>query len=402
MKLTVLSYQKCTGDSSLLQPFEGLSPSDVHSLYLHIPFCFHKCHYCDFYSLVAPSEKKQDLYRQFTDRMIEELTLRATEVIAKPRTLFVGGGTPTLLPASQWERLLEALKTGGWLDAVTEFTVEANPETVDQELLAILVAGGVNRLSIGAQSFNEKHLKTLERWHDPARVAEAVGLARGVGIDNLNLDLIFAIPGQTLDEFDADLEVVLALEPTHLSCYNLTFEPQTALMQRMEMGQIEPLDESEQREMYEHVIAKLALAGYEHYEISNWSKSGQRCQHNLAYWEGDNWLGVGPAAASHVNGRRWKNEPHLGRYLSHRPGPPVVDVEELPLNEQAGEKLMMGLRLFEGIPMAKLTAMLEPQDPRWQMIAQLTQMKMLEQTATHLRLTRQGLFVADTVLSELL
>src|SRR5690606_19916459 len=195
------------------------------SLYLHIPFCFHKCHYCDFYSIVDNRDRQE----AFAARLGRELVALAPLAAPQPlRTIFVGGGTPTLLRRDLWEGLLKVLADNYDLAEIRagrgEFTVECNPETATPELMATLRQGGVNRLSVGAQSFDPRHLKTLERWHDPANVARAFDQARAAGIDNLNLDLILGIPVQTLDEWSADLEMALAPDPAHLSCYALTYE----------------------------------------------------------------------------------------------------------------------------------------------------------------------------------
>ncbi|MCC7408590.1 MAG: radical SAM family heme chaperone HemW [Phycisphaeraceae bacterium] len=387
-----------------ITPRQHTSPSDppltdaVSSLYLHIPFCFHKCHYCDFYSLVDTADRQA----RFTQRLIAELHHQKTRFNLQPRTLFVGGGTPTLLQPHLWQTLLTELRALSLLDQLQEFTVEANPETLTPELLAVLRQGGVNRLSLGAQSFNTTHLKTLERWHDPASVTRAVALARDAGISNLNLDLIFAIPGQTLSDLDADLTAALALAPTHLSCYCLTYEPQTAMTERLKRGEFTAQDEDQQRDLYAHVIDRLAHAGYTHYEISNWSLPNQPCQHNLAYWTNQNWLGVGPSAASHVAGRRWKNVPHLARYLDSPDPPPIQDEERLDPDASLGEQLMLRLRLRQGAPLDWLESLLPPSDPRRRAIDDLIRLGMLEKTPTHLRLSDQGLFVADPILAQLL
>ncbi len=320
----------------------------------------------------------------------------------QPRTIFVGGGTPTLLVAPLWSRLLETMRSQGVLDAVEEFTVEANPETVSTPLMEVLAAGGVNRISIGAQSFNPTLLKTLERWHDPASVAAAVRAVRDSGINDINLDLIFGIPGQTLAMLEADLNAALALQPTHLSCYNLTYEPNTAMTQRLKLGRFEPIDEGLERDMYALVMQKLQVHGYEHYEISNWSVPGKPCRHNLLYWSNRNWIGLGPSAASHVDGHRWRNVPHLGRYLSAHPEPPVENHEHLPPDRAIGEQLMLSLRMRRGIPLSWLARHVPGDDPRHEAISEMMDLGLLEKTRTHLRLTDTGLFVADAVTARLL
>ena len=373
----------------------------IHSLYLHIPFCFHKCHYCDFYSIVDSPEanNRQGL---FLSALLKELAYRSQQVVLRPHTLFIGGGTPTFLQPALWEQLLTRLHELKLLDNLVEFTVEANPETVTPELMRLLKQGGVNRISMGAQSFQPDLLKTLERWHDPASVALAVDHARQAGIDNINLDLIFAIPGQTLPQLDADLDALLSLQPDHVSCYNLTFEPGTAMLEKLKQGKVHKLDEDLEKEMYQRVIDRLAQAGFEHYEISNWAGKGGPCEHNLHYWANDHWLGLGPAAASHVNGWRWKNVPHLGQYLAHTGQPAVMDVEHLPSDRQIGEVLMMGLRLRQGVKRSWLSQHLPPADPRHAVIDDLLGLDMLALTPTHLHLTQRGLFVADAVIARLL
>ncbi len=368
-------------------------------MYVHVPFCFHKCHYCDFYSIVDDRDRQG----AFARRLADELRALAPGKGASLATVFVGGGTPTLLAAEHWARVLEALHDAFDLAADAEFTVEANPETVSPGILETLRSGRVNRLSIGCQSFNERHLKTLERWHDPASVVRAVELARDAGITNINLDLIFGIPGQTLDEWRADLDAALALQPTHLSCYGLTYEPNTAMTAKLGLGRIMQADEDLEAAMYQHTIDRLASAGFEHYEISNFALPGRRCRHNLAYWLNHDWLAAGPSASGHVQGLRWKNQPHLGRYLAHHlPGAPIdVDsVERLDADSHVGEQLMLRLRLIEGAALDWLEPLLSRK--RLDTVERLVGGGLLERTTTHLRLTRRGLFVADSVIAELL
>lgn len=375
----------------------------IDGLYLHIPFCFHRCHYCDFYSVVdrvGPDEAgtRQDA---FCDALCRELHARCTEsgAVLRPDSVFVGGGTPTLLRPELWRRLLARMAGLGLLERVREFTVEANPETVTEKLARTLAAGGVNRVSLGAQSFSPTHLKTLERWHDPASVARAVGRFRDAGIERMNLDLIFAIPGQRLDDFDADLTAALALGVDHLSCYGLTYEPNTKLTTRLRQGQVTACDEALEAAMYEHAMDRLAAEGFEHYEVSAWARPGRRSAHNLHYWRNDAWLGVGPGAASHVQGVRWKNKPHLEQYIAASPTPPVTEVERLDAPGRADERLMMGLRLREGVEAQWLDRAFAG---KAQAVAEFAAMGMLERAGGRVRLTRRGLMVADSVIGSLI
>jgi oxygen-independent coproporphyrinogen-3 oxidase len=381
-----------------------LAKPGVAGLYLHIPFCFHKCHYCDFYSLVDTHDRQA----AFVERMIGEMHAVSPLISGQVRTIFVGGGTPTLLKPPLWQTLLKSLHEQFDLAALSEFTVEANPETVTPELMDVLASGGVNRVSIGGQTFNERHLKTLERWHDPRKVGEAVEMCRAAGIDNVNVDLIFAIPGQTLAEWQADLERVLELGTTHLSCYSLMFEPNTPLTKKLQMGVIDRADEDVEAAMFETTIDTLASAGFEHYEVSNFARrdarprKSNRCEHNLLYWQNENWLSIGPSGSAHVNGVRWKNVPHLGKYLASpaADGCPVQDVEQLDADASFGEQLMLRLRLLDGVELTWLEPRLDPR--RRAAIEQQTSLGLLERTANALRLTRRGLMLCDSVVGELL
>lgn len=371
----------------------------IRGLYLHVPFCFHRCHYCDFYSVVAAEAEAQAQQAAFTAALTWEIADRAAGLEARPDTVFTGGGTPTLLAPGHWRTLLAALREAGLLEAVDEFTVEANPETVTAELAQTLAAGGVTRASIGAQSFNPVHLKTLERWHDPANVRRSIDHFRAAGIDRLNLDLIFAIPGQSLDDFAADLDAALGLGVEHLSCYALTFEPNTAMTTRLAKGQITRTPEELESAMYELAMDKLAAAGFEQYEISAWARPGAQSRHNLHYWRDEDYLGLGPGAASHVAGVRWKNKPHLPQYIAGSPKHPVVEVETRDAAGRAGDRLMMGLRLREGVETAWLNAAFAE---RADDLAMMRDAGLLEDDADRTRLTRRGLLVADSVLARLI
>ncbi len=407
-----------------------LAPASTCSLYLHVPFCFHKCHYCDFYSIVDDRDRQG----AFTARLIEEIRALSPHTTGRVATIFVGGGTPTLLAADLWRSLLNELKQAFQIAPGCEFTVEANPETVAEPsgaaLMETLAAGGVNRVSFGAQSFDARHLKTLERWHDPVNVARAVERAQAVGIDNINLDLIFGVPGQTLDEWRADLDAALSLGPTHLSCYALTYEPNTAMTKKLELGQIERTDDELEAAMFECTIDTLTGVGFEHYEVSNFAATATepssqpaiekdeasavlggleadgsvaaiyRCRHNLVYWTNGDWLALGPSASGHVGGVRWKNVPHLGKYLASTGGAPIVDIEQLDPAASVGEQLMMRLRLREGVPLRWVGDHVDPR--RTRVVERFVERGLLTYTDTHLKLTRRGLLVADTITGELL
>jgi oxygen-independent coproporphyrinogen-3 oxidase len=355
----------------------------ITSLYLHTPFCVHKCHYCDFYSFVDTRDQQE----AFVDRLIDELRTLAPH--AGPlMTIFVGGGTPSLLRVELWKRLLGAIDglfdlsiirapwraehADPWLPvSCGEFTVECNPESASPELMHILHAGGVNRVSIGAQSFVDRHLKTLERWHNPDNVEKAIQHARGAGIERQSVDLIFAIPGQTLEEWDQDLRRALSFGTSHLSCYSLTYEPNTAMTKRLGRGEFEPAPEELEEAMFRHTLDTLRAAGLERYEVSNFARPGHESRHNIAYWIQEQWLGAGPSASSHVLGGptlsqgswRYKNIPRLGDYLASTGHSPVVDLEPPDQLRLIRERLMMGLRLHAGLDIQPLLRDLSTLNP---------------------------------------
>ncbi len=340
-----------------------ISPSGpVRSLYVHVPFCFHKCHYCDFYSIVDTRDRQA----AFVDRLVRELHALAPLAAGAPLdTIFVGGGTPTLLSPTLWERLLRelagAFDLSGAHSGACEFTVETNPETLTPDLAGVLGAGGVNRVSMGAQSFDPRHLKTLERWHDPQSVPRALECARAAAIARTSLDLIFAIPGQTLDDWAQDLARALALGTDHLSCYNLTYEPHTAMTARLKRGEFPPPDEDLEVEMYHLTLATLRAAGLHRYEVSNFARRGQECRHNLAYWRQHDWVAAGPSASGHVGGHRWKNTPRLDDYLRTDDAgfAPIVDHEPPDPARALRERIMTGLRLREGLDLPDVLARAE-------------------------------------------
>lgn len=394
----------------------------VRSLYIHTPFCFHKCHYCDFYSIVDTQERQQ----AFTTRLIRELEALAPHASGEPlRTIFVGGGTPSLLHLDCWHELLAALdrlfdlsliRTAASPGAATpaEFTVECNPESATPELMSLLRSGGVGRVSVGAQSFNLTHLKTLERWHNPDNVPRAIEAARAAGIPRQSVDLIYAIPGQTLDDWDRDLATALAMRTTHLSCYSLTYEPNTAMTARMKAGEFPPTDEDLDTDMFLHTVARLRDAGLPRYEVSNFAVPGHESLHNLAYWRQEQWLAAGPSASGHVyasephrGGYRWKNVPRLGDYLDSDGFSPIVDLELPDPARALRERIMMGIRLAEGLDSRRLladTARLNPHlaEKLSETAADLARRRMLTITPERWTLTETGFLLTDGVAGELM
>ncbi|MBU6413015.1 MAG: radical SAM family heme chaperone HemW [Planctomycetes bacterium] len=318
-----------------------------------MPFCAHKCHYCDFYSIVD----QQDRQEPFTRRLEREL-LALAPAAGSLRTIFVGGGTPSMLRVPLWQDVLQTLRMGFDVSQLAEFTVECNPESISSPLVDTLVRGGVTRISMGAQSFNHHHLKTLDRRHDPANVERGLAMVRAAGIRRTNVDLIFAVPGQSMQDWHDDLKRALDLGTEHISAYSLTYEPKTELTARLARGEFSPCDEDLEADMLESTIDVLRSSGFERYEVSNFAKPGEECRHNLAYWRQEEWLAAGPAASAHVRGHRYKNTPRLDDYLAidDEGFAPIVDHEGPDPKRALTELLMTGVRIREGVDVARVAS----------------------------------------------
>jgi len=326
------------------------SGASIDALYVHVPFCSTKCHYCDFYSLSGHLGEAGN----YLDALAAEIELQIGYFgpIA-PETIFIGGGTPTLLSPVDLAKLLTLVIQSIDLRRLVEFTVESNPNTFDDRKACVLRDAGVNRISFGAQSFIPAELAALQRDHDPRSVPAAVQAVRSAGIGNINIDLIFAIPGQTLETLEQSLERALECRPEHLSCYSLMYEPNTPLAVRLRQGLVTPVDESTELAMLKLVREKLSGAGLFRYEISNYARPGRECRHNLHYWNASNHLAWGPSAAAHHSGWRWKNVPSLMRWrdaLSVKPPTlPITESEQLTGLNRWGELAILQLRLRDGI-----------------------------------------------------
>jgi oxygen-independent coproporphyrinogen-3 oxidase len=331
------------------------------SLYVHVPFCATRCGYCDFNTytaaeLGAAPGSSQDAYLAAA---VAELDL-AGRVLGTPppvRTVFFGGGTPTMLPAASLTGLLDAVRDRFELAPDAEVTTEANPESVDRAYLDALVAAGFNRLSLGMQSARPSVLAVLERRHTPGRVAEVVAAARAAGFGSINLDLIYGTPTETLADWRTSLEAALELAPEHVSAYSLIVEDGTRLARRISRGELAAPDDDLHADDYLLAEELLTTAGLQNYEISNWALPGRECQHNLAYWLGDDWWGVGPGAHSHVGGVRWWNVRHPRQYsaLLAAANSPAQAREVLTKSQHHAERVLLELRLSTGLPLAELT-----------------------------------------------
>lgn len=369
-------------------------------LYVHVPFCFHKCHYCDFYSITRQTPERM---ARFVELLLEEATLWAPHVSHRSiRTVFFGGGTPSLLPQSDMLRLINGLRHRLDLLGVVEFTVECNPATVSPAWLEAVREAGVDRLSFGAQSFDPADLAALERHHDPEDVPRSLEMAREAGFERLNLDLIYGVPGQTLDSWGQTLARGLACGTRHISAYLLTYEANTPLAVRRRLGQVVPAPEELELRLLRYTRQTLGERGLPAYEISNFAAPGDECLHNLTYWRGSSYLGLGPAAASHWQGWRWRNRPHLGeweRSVEAR-GLPAIEVEQLDAHRRRAEMAYLRLRLREGVPWSVLGESARARFGAF--VDRYVRAGLLSQDSERFWLTEDGVPVADGLSAELL
>lgn len=359
-------------------------------LYLHIPFCLQICPYCSFYKDIAGPGKADPLVAAVR---------REAELFGggcAPRTVFVGGGTPTALSVSQLQRLFAGLREHLDLSAVAEFTIEMNPATVTARKAELLRGFGVNRVSMGVQSWDPDLLRVLGRVHDAAQVRRSFAILRTAGFDNLNLDLIYGVPGQSLAQWEDSLQRTIDLAPEHISAYCLTYEEDTEYFERLRRGEFRENIESDAA-FFERGVARLSAAGYAQYEISNYSRPGRECRHNLAYWEGADYLGLGPSAWSTIGDRRWQNVPDTAAYgRAVQAGVrPLQNEEILPAATRAAERIAFGLRMNAGLDPARLAG-------RRELVAGLREEGLLEDHGPRVRLTERGRLLADEIAAELM
>jgi len=369
------------------------------SAYIHVPFCARRCGYCNF-TLVAG---RDDLIEPYLAALEIELSWLGT-----PRevdTLFFGGGTPTQLHGDQLRRLLETVLQWHPLVADNEFSVEANPADISDETASILAQYGVTRVSLGAQSFNDAKLRALERDHTAADIAHAVQTLRQCAFD-LSLDLIFAAPGETLDEWRADLAAAIALAPDHISTYGLTFEHGTTFWNRRSHGALQQADEELERAMYETAIDTLTAAGFEHYEVSNFARPGHCCRHNERYWLGEEYFAAGPGAARYVAGVRSTNHRSTTTYIDRvlHGDSPVAEQEMLSPDDHALELLVFALRRLEGVTRDWFheRTNLKIDDLVGEPLRRFVELSLMTDDGSRIKLTRAGLLVSDSLWGEFL
>lgn len=371
-------------------------------LYVHVPFCRRKCHYCAFHSVVPA---RGDMAR-YADLVAREAGHWGRK-LGRPNvsTIHFGGGTPSLLPPAQLDRVVRALRNNFALAPDVEFSFEANPDSLaDWTYVEVLRALGVTRLSVGVQSFNDQDLARLGRPHTAEQAEGAVHLARSAGFANLNIDLIWGLPGQKLHHWIANLKRAVRLEPTHMSCYGLSIEPGTHFERLDEQLDLELPDEAEQQKMYLYGADFLESVGYLQYEISNFARMGYQSRHNVGYWEGKRYLGLGPAAVSTLGSRRWTNPAALDDYAAAvERGAMDEDAETLDRATRVREMVMLRLRTTRGLRLSayrKITGRSLTKE-HGAMLQALRQNELIRISGGYLRLSRMGMLISDTIIGNL-
>lgn len=374
------------------------------ALYLHIPFCEKRCVYCDFYTVAGLESRIPD----YLATLKKEIVLRAAEPFWQRQrfaTIFFGGGTPSLLAPQQIGEILDTVFGVFQFEQHPEITIEANPGTITSEQLARYRSTGVNRLSFGVQSLHADELQRLDRIHSPQQAIDAVIMARHAGFANVNMDFIFALPQQTIPRWQESLAQALELQPTHISAYNLTVEPGTPLDVKIRKGEMQPLSEEEERAFYQFTIDFLEGHGYRQYEISNFAKPSFEARHNIKYWDGSVYLGLGASAHSFDGKRRFWNVANLRKYLEALTAGrlPEDNAEQLTKTQQMFEAAFLGLRQRHGVDLAAFAKKFrQPFEATFNgLVPELEKGGLLIRRDERLQLTREGLFLCDEICAKL-
>lgn len=365
----------------------------MKGLYIHIPFCIRKCKYCDFTSFTGCEGN----FGEYAEKLTAEMKIYKGERID---SIFIGGGTPSILNVSDLKKIADAIYENFDVQKNAEFTIESNPKTLTDEKLYEIRKMGVNRLSIGVQSFNDDELKKIGRIHNSKDAENAVIAAKSAGFSNINIDLMFSLPSQSEKSFKNTLEKAISLNPEHISCYSLILEEGTPLFDEYEDDKIVLPDEECDRAIYKYTVEALKKAGFLQYEISNFAKKGYECKHNLKYWNCDEYIGIGLAAHSYVNDERYFNTDLLEKYLSGEYSDSKR--EKLTLDDKIKEFVIMGLRKSEGISKSVFLKRFKRDisDIYSEQIGKFKALKLIEEEGDFLRLTFEGINISNSVLCE--
>lgn len=371
-------------------------------LYLHLPFCISKCPYCDFNSYQL---KEDNQISSYISALYQEITTYSKKLKkSNIKTIYLGGGTPTILSGVQIYDILEFCKSKFTIDKDAEITIEANPGTLDGEKIKLLIESGINRLSLGAQSFNNLFLKKLGRIHNTQDIIDSYYLARKEGFNNINIDIMFALPDQTTEDLQVTLKKAVSLKPDHLSLYNLTIKPGTEYYKKYKKGKLKLPTEDEEFDMYNWAIKFLEESGFEHYEIANFARPYKRSMHNLIYWQNKPYLGIGAGAYSFIKGYRYMNYESPARYVKEMMSGklPVDNGEKLSLRKRMIETIILGLRTKDGVGYKKFKTRfgVNLNDIFFKQVNKLVNLALLEKGDCKIKLTKKGIFLANTVFRE--
>ena len=368
------------------------------SFYVHIPYCIKRCGYCDF-NTYTPSELQDGatleiVSNDYIDAVLRELEAAPTDLVP---TIFFGGGTPSLLPAHDLGRVIAAIKARNGLTADCEVTLEANPDSVTEEKLAQYLQVGFNRISFGMQSAKPHVLAALDRTHNPANVEKAITMARAAGFQSISVDLIYGTPGESLDDWRETVEAALSLDIDHISAYALIVETGTKLAAQIKRGDLMMPNDDLMAEMYLLVAQMCEAKGLTWYELSNWSKPGHQCRHNIAYWENKNWWGLGPGAHSHIDAKRFWNVKHPTTYKQKvfAGETPILESEQLTAEQIKDESILLGIRMREGLELE----LLEPL--QMEVLGVYRENGFVELLEDRVVLTPAGRLIADRIVREI-
>lgn len=363
------------------------------SAYVHIPFCTQICYYCDF-SKVFIKNQPVDAYLEALIKEFESYQINSL------KTLYIGGGTPTAITAKQLDYLLSHLQQHLQLDQLEEFTIEANPGDLTEDKIAVLRQSAVNRISLGVQTFNDEQLKQIGRSHTEAQIYATIASLKEAGFQNISIDLIYALPGQTMQQVKENVAKALALDIPHLSLYSLILEHHTVFMNKMRRGKLHLPTEDLEAEMFEYIISEMEASGFEHYEISNFTKPGFESRHNLMYWNNDEYFGCGAGASGYLNGIRYRNRVPIQHYLKAvADGNARLSEEVLTKEEMMEEELFLGLRKKSGVSVSRFQEKfgLSFESRYGSVVRELQAQGLLVKDKDFVRMTKKGLFLGDSV-----